>query len=90
MLQLHQVSPASYPQQQLHMDTQGKAKPGQYFFLTVSNHGFPEGQLSTKNTQAKQGPDGCTLDGWSSSISQLLFPTDTKENFLQGPDLHEG
>lgn len=56
---LHQVSPAPYPQQQLHMDTQGKAKPGQDFPLTLSNHfqlrGFPEGQISTETLGQSKG-----------------------------------
>lgn len=60
MLQLHQVRPASYPQQQLYVDTQGKAKTGQYFPLTLSNHfqfrGFPEGELSAKTPRRSKGP----------------------------------
>lgn len=60
MLQLYRVSSASCPQRQVFMDTQGKAKPEQYFppnaLQPFSVQELPDGEVSTKTCKKIKGP----------------------------------
>ena len=87
MLQLHQGSPASYPQQQLYVDTQGKAETGQYFLLTLSNHfrfrGFPQGELSTKTPRQSKGPMDAPLMAGAAASPGSSSPLPQRRGFCR-------